>query len=76
MLRKPYTPFWEIYKFTSHENDSRILRIKNEFSEYGFYVSMNILGNFQIWISVPLTLQDYYPFDKKATGRNINIWLK
>ena len=37
-------------------NNSRILRIKNaKFSGYCFYVNKNILGDFQICISVPLS---------------------
>ena len=36
-------------------NNLRILRIKNEeLSKYYFYVNWNILGDFQICISVPL----------------------
>ena len=37
-------------------NNSRILTIKNaKFSEYYFYMNLNILGDFQFCISVPLT---------------------
>ena len=36
-------------------NNSRILMIKNaKFSEYYFYMNLNILGDFQFCISVPL----------------------
>ena len=36
-------------------NNSRILTIKNaKFSEYYFYMNLNILGDFQFCISVPL----------------------
>ena len=42
---------------TSRANNSRILRIKNaEFSGYCFYINMNIKGDFQICISVPLVI--------------------
>ena len=40
---------------TLRGNNSRILTIKNvKFSEYYFYMSVNIWGDFQICISVPL----------------------
>ena len=36
-------------------NNSRIVTIKNaKLSEYYFYMNLNILGNFQICINVPL----------------------
>ena len=41
---------------TSRANNSRILRIKNaKFSVYCYYINTNILGDFQICISVPLS---------------------
>ena len=43
-------------------NNSRILRIKNEkLSEYYFYMNKNIQGDFQICISIPLTLHQNVP---------------
>ena len=41
---------------TLRENNSRILTIKNaKFSEYYFYMHLNIWGDFQICTSVPLS---------------------
>ena len=37
-------------------NNSRIFRIQNaKFSGYYFYTNANIMGDFQIYISVPLS---------------------
>ena len=42
---------------TSWANNSKILRIKNaKFSGHCLYMNRNILGDFQICISVPLML--------------------
>ena len=39
-------------------NNSRILKIKNaKFSGYHFYMNLNIYGDFQICIGVPLSQQ-------------------
>ena len=40
---------------TLRVNNSRILMIK-KFSGYYFHINLNILGDFQIYISVPLNI--------------------
>ena len=52
---------------TVREYNSRIPRIKNvKFSGYYFYLNTNIQGDFQICISVPLTLALESNINKKS----------
>ena len=55
-------------KFTNFTG-SRILMIKNaKFSGYWFYMNKNILGDFQIYISVPLMSFRRKHFSQKASS--------
>ena len=57
LLFKKFANFTENKKI-NYENNSRIARIKNaKFSGYCFYRNTNVLGDFQICISVPLIKQ-------------------
>ena len=54
---------------TSRANNSRILTIKNaKFSGYCFYINTNLLGDFQICISVPL--RDFLKLQCEAFSKN------